>query len=150
MASQIFVDIKVSPFVYYFFVSSNNSNFIRLKNNDHLWKIIWPKLICPPVGNKPIDSKYVLKVELFYLRSKDIKHANCLSDKSQNIINDYLLSQIKRIFHNYVLAFTSAGGTQQNGIEDFCFIYNIPLEEIKYDTLKKSWNRSYEKKCLHL
>jgi len=146
MASNIFVDIQVSPLVYHFYHSKSGCNKIKLQYNDPLSLILYSMLETVPATFRHERFENTIRIELIYKRNQNIQYINYLPPRKQEVISKHLYANIKHLFHNYVLAFVSAGGSQHEAIIDFCTYYNIPLEDVKYETLKKSWNRSEEKR----
>ncbi len=145
-----FVDCFVSPATYEFYVcTNNNSNIIELTKADYIRNLLKNLLSEPPSDFKPIaDNSNVLRFRLTRFNNDlpDIRKCNYLSLEAQKLIQRELEKLFKSIFHNYVLAYCRGGGYTTAAINDFCEVYRIRLENINFEMLKKSWDRSEQKK----
>jgi hypothetical protein len=145
--SQISVDVKVSRILKEFILCTNKSDNLVPEKYDDILKSIMPLLKTTPSGWKPIqDRSEYIRITLPYNREVDTRYRNYLDDIGQRCIELRLNKTFKSIFHNYVLAYVMAGRQQREGIEDFCDIYQLKCDNIDYEMLKKSWDRSHEKK----
>lgn len=148
--------VKVHPVVKEFYQSITGSDVIELKPNDDFSYRIKSILQLAPkeYKNYPLKNEdYVtLLLPKSFRLSEDkriqTKDRNYLDDRRQYFLSKELYDLVKSIFHNYVMAFARAGGKYKDGINDFCTVYNISMNKINYEMLKKSWDRSFEKKIL--
>ena len=146
--------IKVHPIVQEFIESRYGSNVIEIGRQDALFERIkfllqlQPKNYKKPIENGngiinlliPNFNVGVWKVNNLYRNHLDNRHQRMISNEIKDIF--------KKIFHNYVLAYARAGKQQKKGIYDFCETYKLTLNNVNYEMLKKSWDRSEEKKLL--
>lgn len=152
---RIPLQIKVHPVVREFIVSTTGSDVIEpipVSNFCHRVKTI---LQLTPKDYKKYPLKragtITILVSNFRIGDKRIQELsrNHLDDRRQYHLSKELYDGFKSIFHNYVLAYMRGGGKQQKmAIEDFCTVYNISLDKINYEMLKKSWDRSEQKKVI--
>ena len=149
------ITIRTSAAIREFLVGRNGSEIIKLDSNDVMFRKIKALLKSPPSDYIPSNHNEVaVKVELSQFRfGKAVYNSesfNYLSDKDQKAISDDWEDMFYDIFHHYVLAFCKGMKfkvpCQKLAIEDFCDEYNLDMAFIKYDTLKKSWDRSDLKK----
>lgn len=152
---KIPLTIKVHPVVREFYVSTTGSDTIDLAGNDNMAFRIKTILQLTPKNYKYVPFKSPETITLllpnFRIGDKRVNQffRNHLDDRRQYFVSKELYSNFKSKFHNYVLAYMRGGGKQQKlAIEDFCDIYNLSLSSINFDMLKKSWDRSEEKKIL--
>ena len=147
--------IKVHPVLKEFYKCLTGSDVIEVKPNDDFSTRIKTILQLTPKNYNvryPFGREDYITLLLpgkFYLgRDKyiDTTSRNYLDDRRQYFISQELYGMFKSIFHNYVLAYTRSGRQQKEGILDFCEVYNISMDKINFDMLKKSWDRSFEKK----
>ena len=140
--------LKVHPYLWEFYRSFYGSEVInvkehpllsiRIKNilqtetqtwHHHQWsdfRIIVLNLPYFRTGNKAINITY----------------RKFLDDRRQFLISQELYADFKNALHNFTLAYVLAGGSQADGIRDFCTFYNLEMNQVKTDSLKKSRDRS--------
>jgi hypothetical protein len=153
---RIPIQVKVHPVVREFIVSTTGSHVIEpIPNSNFFFRIKTILQLNPKeYKNYPLknESTITIIVTNFHLGRDNYiygEHRNHLDDRRQYFLSKELYDGFKSIFHNYVLAYLRGGGKQQKqAIEDFCLVYNISLENINYEMLKKSWDRSEQKKML--
>jgi hypothetical protein len=149
--------IKVHPVVREFLVSLTGSDVIDpIQNSTFYHRIKFILQLNPKNYNQTYlnrrfknESTITILVGWFQMCDKRIDplSRNYLDDARQYLISKELYQSFKNIFHNYMLAYMRGGGvSQKKGIEDFCCVYNLALDNITYEMLKKSWDRSEEKK----
>lgn len=148
---SLIVTVATPPTLREFLISRNGGNdTIKLKSDDVFVSKIIHMLKSPPKDYTPkhqYDSVIRIKVPSF--RICNSVHNGLvrfyLSTRDQQIIVDEWNSTFKEIFHNYVLAYCRGMNfkvpCQKMAILSFCEDYNIPMENVNYDTLKKSWDR---------
>lgn len=157
---NIEVLLHVHPIVYDFYTAQYGESF-EMKA-DSVLSIILPHVLslkpkdyCPQYKTqnyKPL--KVIIRDMRLGSSDDDVKYINApgqhyLSDRNQYYISRFLDNIVKNIFHNYMIAYMRAApqGTQQKqGIVDFCQVYRIQNSRFNYEMLKKSWDRSGEKK----
>ena len=85
----------------------------------------------------------VLNLPYFRLGNKaiNIEFRKFLDDRRQFLISQELYGDFKNAFHNFVMGYVLSGGKQMDGIKEFCSFYNFEMNQIKLDSLKKSWDR---------
>lgn len=148
------VSVSVSPILKEFIECVHKGAVIKLKPDDLMCQKIKYILQLMPADFSPVNTDpNAIKIEvtnfqLFQRRGGrslfhvDAEHRSFLNDRLQHILAKELNKGFKEIFHNYVLAFARAGREQKEGIEDFCEVYNLSMNKITYEMLKKSWQRS--------
>jgi hypothetical protein len=81
------------------------------------------------------------------------EYRNFLTPFSERLVERELNRMFKETFHNFVSGYVSSTnnsiGSQKEGIELFCKVYRLGLNEINYEMLKKSWDRSEQKKRIN-
>lgn len=155
LAMRIPLRVKVHPVVKEFIVSTTGSDTVEPIANSNFYHRIKTILQLNPkeYKNYPLrcNTSITILVSNFRIGDKRINQLfrNELDDRRQYFLSKELYDGFKSIFHNYVLAYMRAGGKQQKiAIEDFCLVYNISLNKINFEMLKKSWDRSEQKKLL--
>lgn len=157
---NITVSLKVHPIVYDFYYAQYGDSF-ELKA-DSVLSIILPHVLslkprdyCPQYKTQNYKPLKVVIRDMMIGSASDVVqfiHAqdrHYISDRNQYYISRFLDNIVKNIFHNYMIAYMRAApqGTQQKqGIVDFCQVYRIQNSRLNYEMLKKSWDRSGEKK----
>lgn len=158
--SMFTVDIKVSPILKEFIEAKWGGDTIVLGKDDYFTQKIKHILQRYPEDYRPVKVSereeyvrmHVKHVEIIRVGSK------CLFEKEVqwSYLDKYMQEQLskelnkyfKEIFHAYVLAFCSArsfaDNCQRDGILDFCEVYNLRLNKVNFEMLKKSWYRSNE------
>jgi len=148
------VDIVVNSALREFLVAQNNgSEIFELEKSgllNHKINLLLEKV--PSDFRFPKSKENLIRIKLTYLKignNKIYPQSKCyLSENSQKIIAADLYKVFKEVFHNYVLSHHRAGKKVSDGIHDFCKCYNIPMNKLNYEMLKKSWDRSKEKKLI--
>lgn len=151
--------IKVDRYVKEFIISTYGSDVVDIKQQDALFERIKYMLqLQPKEYQNPIKGDHVITVFIpkFYILDKQIDklYRSNLDDRRQKMISSEFKRLCKKVMHNYVFGYCRSNVTknldenQKAGIEDFCISYDINMDKILYETLKKSWDRSKEKKML--
>lgn len=158
MAATHTILLKVHPSVYDFYRCVYKSDTIHLSSNSIFYEKIIGTLDVAPVKyrNSKVKKQKTLKLVLPAEVRRGNKHPKTtnkeISDRHQEMISRELYYLFKDIFHNYVLGYCTsqrgANGCQKKGILDFCFSYKIDDDTMNYEMLKKSWDRSEQKKML--
>lgn len=154
---KIPLSIRVHPIVKEFYVATTGSDTITPKSNSNLYRRILfilqlrPKDYNQTYINRRFKEQDSLTIFIGRFCSSPQKidplYRNYLDDYRQALISKELYESFKCVFHNYVLAYLRGGGKQQKlAIYDFCSAYNLSLTNISYEMLKKSWDRSEQKK----
>lgn len=150
-----YVYLKVHPVVFEYFKSTYGECIDLSRNNTLSHRIAYLLEKVKPRDYKAYKMKRYkilrLKLHRFNLAGTRIEvfgQVNFLDDFRQYQISKELERQFKDAFHSQVLGYCRAGGMQSEGIKDFCQIRSIPCDHINFEMLKKSWDRSDEKKEL--
>lgn len=156
--TKIPIYIRVDPIVKEFIVATRGTDVIDVNKNDALFEQVKYILQLQPKNvsykNMPNgDNVITLFLPTFRAGGKLIKtwYRNHLDDQKQFLISREIKKLFKSIFHNYVLAYCRSNinkGVKENqkeAVEDFCLVYNLNWNNIKYESLIRSWNRSKEK-----
>jgi hypothetical protein len=151
--------IKVHPVVYDFYFAQYDGDTFDLKD-DSVLSIVVPHILTL----KPKDYKLerlanykqlnVIVHDMIIGAGSDCakyihaEHRHYTSDRNQYYVSRFLDGIVKNIFHNYMLAYMRSNkkAQQKDAILDFCMVYRIEENAINYEMLKKSWDRSGEKK----
>lgn len=167
---DIFVDVKIHPTVREFIMCTNGSDMIIPNKGDWLWLLLKQHLTVVSNDYNPISvderSNYI-RIKLLDSSGSKVYNdtmnktgkqkqglylktlfRNTLTEKGQSIIALHLRKQFKSVFHNYMCGAVSGGMPHKDAIEKFCELYKLELNEISYDMLKKSWQRSSQKSIL--
>lgn len=152
------ISIKIHPAVQDFFVAKFGSYHIKLKQSDVLSIRIKNMLQLNPKNyrfhyrNIDYNSELVLELPAnFKITDKwiDTQYRNYLDDRRRYMIAREFQQWMKDIFHNYVAGYCVAHnfkpGVQKEAILSFLVTYKIQMNDINYEMLKKSWDRSNEK-----
>lgn len=158
MSKSHTIRLKVHPTLYDFYVSVYSTDTIHLSANSIFYEKVIATLEVNPAQYEclKVKSFKVLNIVLPATTdrgSQKIKIFNKdICDRHQELISRELYYLFKDIFHNYVMAYCRAKncvpGCQKLAILDFCESYRIKEDKINYDMLKKSWDRSEQKKTL--
>jgi len=152
----LLVNVKTPPILREFLISRNNgSDILKVDCND----VFARKILCL-LEPTPFDCKIQtsnesdIKVEISFFKCGNTmvwpEHKSYLSEQSQNSLVYDWNKTFKEIFFNYVIAFCKGMNfkipCQKKAIMSFCIDYNIPWNDITYDTMEKSWKRSHLRK----
>jgi len=151
--------IKVDPFVKQFIKRIYGSDVVDVGQQDALFeRIKYILQLQPKEYKQPIKGDYVITVFIprFRILNKRIDnfYRTNLDDRRQKMIAGEFKKLFKKVFHNYVFGYCRSNinksllENQKEGIYDFCLAYEINMDEILFESLKKSWDRSDEKKML--
>ncbi len=150
MPSGVKIEIKSSPILKEWVVSAYGSDTIALGKHDYMTIIIRPFLCLVPNNHQEEKPFYECSVylDLPWLNKHGINvlYRNFLDEIGQKIVEQHLYSLFKEVFYNFVYAGVMSGLQQKEAINNFCEAYKIELNETKYEMLKKSWDRSKQKK----
>lgn len=147
MPSEITTDIRVTLILKEFVLATNGSDKLYLKSQSCLANNVIDLLQKQPTEFRPLRNRaYYLRLVLPFNEKKDVRTYNYLDERGQYIISQKLNKNFKMCFHNFMLGSVRSGKRQSDSILDFCATYLLKLDDINYDMLKKSWDRSNEKK----
>jgi len=154
MAEGIIISVKVTPIIREFIICTNGSDLVICKDNSFIGEKIKYLLKLPPKNYKPdrvLSNKIRFQLQNIRIMSKRIftEYRNYLDTSGNRIIFNELNSAFKAIFHNYVAGYIIPKeiclGSQKEAIMDFCDMYKLTCDNINYEMLKKSWDRSEER-----
>ena len=152
--SGIIISVKVTPIIREFIICTNGSDLIVCNENSSIAEKIKYLLKLPPKNYKPdkeLSNKIRFQLSTFRIMSKRLftDFRNYLDTRSNRIIFNDLNSGFKDIFHNYVAGYVTPKkmclGSQKDAVLDFCSMYKLSCDDITYEMLKKSWDRSKQK-----
>jgi len=154
------VDIRVSPILKEFIEAKWGSDTITLGKDDYFTQKIkhilqrFPEDYVPvkPSERESYIRMEVKRVEFVRVGSKSLFEKLAQSAYLDSYLQEQMAKELdkyfKEIFHAYVLAFCSArsfaDNCQRDGILDFCDVYNLKMNKVNFEMLKKSWYRSNE------
>lgn len=157
--NKIQVQIYVHPSVREFFIGRYGSEVIEIKKNDAIFDRIKYVLSLKTKDmqlKRPSEKAAItLLLPKYEFKICQEKRVNTnthsfISERHQSILKCEFQKLFKEIFHNYVLGYCRNGAQQKQGIYDFCATYNISMNHANFDMLKKSWDRSDQKKRLKI
>lgn len=144
--------LKVHPYLWEFYRGFYGSEIIDVKEHS-LLSIRIKNILQTEPKNYPrrqwSDFRIiVLKLPYFRTGNKRINVAcrNFLDDNHQFLISQELYRDFKNSFMNFILGYVKNGGTQAEAIKTFCEFYHFEMNQVKTDSLKKTWDRSELKK----
>ena len=159
------VAVSVSPIIREYIIDVNNgSDIITPKRGDLLWGLTKQYLETAPMQPvaKDNDAHYIY-IELLDCHSTKSynQQAGCsiymntlfrwnLSETGQNKVHSVLKKNFKAIMHTFIMGQLSANPEmqQREAMEEFCTMFNLSMQNITPDMIKKSWDRSDHKKKL--
>lgn len=156
----VIINLKVSPILREFIIAWYGTDTIKAGKKSSLSKKIKYHLELPPADYHFSQPDCFIRIELvnyfWELNSKrkctHTDFRNYLSEYSITIINDDLQEWFKNIFRNFVAGFLVAHkmktGSQKKAFYAFCDMYNLTMDNINYEMLKKDWDRSKQKSIL--
>jgi hypothetical protein len=122
----------------------------RVSANDSFGKLIKPWLTTPPEGYNPIapEDPNVFQFQLPAYGDKNTAYNFYIPPKAQKyiaaILNEMFLYQM--FLHLDAILPRMEREQIKNAIYDYCYSYNISMEHIQFDTLKKAYYRYRKKK----
>jgi hypothetical protein len=160
------VDVRISPVVREFIICTTGDDLIIPRRDDWLWLILKQHLLTAPPDYTLIpdaERRNYIRVMLLDCHSSKVYakdrgrniHINTLfrwylDDRGQNAVARHLRSQFKATFHNFVQGAATVNPDAQitDAIHRFCKLYNITMNNITFDMLIKSWQRSEQRKYI--
>lgn len=153
------VSVDVSPSLRAYILAVNNgSDIIRPNRESRLWGLIKMHLVTIPEDYKPqpIDGApncirvaiYTTKRQEYNRNARRVIYQNglfrdYLAPAGQRVVADYLTRHLKHTFRSYMGG--ALGGNSELSIHDaihqFCQLYNIDMDTITYEMLRKDWFR---------
>jgi hypothetical protein len=150
---RIPVQVKVSPVVREFMVCFYGSHIIQPHYEDAFGWLIKLLLEIPPKDYtyKKLPDEDCLTFLMPHGSFGENRNYNLyrhyLSPMHHRVLDRIFYKQFKETFHYFMVGALRGGAkTQKEAIYIFCDTYNLPLRHITFDLLKKSWDRSVEKK----
>ncbi|HLP03837.1 MAG TPA: hypothetical protein VK152_00270 [Paludibacter sp.] len=159
------VPVRVSPIIREFLIDTTGTDTIIPKQKDLIWTIIKQHLETAPDDYRdPIDLDNYIYIELldcsahpvFSLQRNDMLYVKTLfrwhlSQKGQNKINSILRANFKNAMHSFIMGAISCNPSlkQKEAMEEFCTTYNLSIQKLTPDMIKKSWDRSEHKKKIY-
>ena len=156
------VAVRVQPILKEFLIDSTGSDTITPKRGDLVWAILKQNLETAPENYKePTDIENYIYVELLDCHSTPVySYQNCvfthintlfrwyLSEKGQSRIRSILSKNFKSTMHAFIQGAIAGNPElqQREAMEEFCNTYNLTMQKITPDMIKKSWDRSDHKK----
>ena len=156
------VPVRVNPIIREFLVDTTGSDTITPKPKDLIWSIIKQNLETIPDNYiEPIDTENYIYVELldcgghtsYCNQLNKVIYINTLfrwnlSPKGQNKIHTILRANFKNSMHSFILGAMACNPKlqQKEAMKQFCNTYNLSIQKLTPDMIKKSWDRSEHKK----
>lgn len=159
------VDVKVSrPIREYVLSINDGSDLIKPERGSLLWGLIKLHLDLVPETYRPVppDKRQdYIRIALYRTRSTRSYNVNTgrnmevntlfrnyLNEEGQRAVSDHIARGFKQTFRAYM------GGalgnnpdlTIHDAVYEFCSDYNISMDSITYDMLRKDWYR-FKKRC---
>ena len=157
MPSQMTIYVPVPKYLKEYY-NGYSKSVISLPKKSRLLKLV-SSLLEPQPATK-LQQNYAknecVKLILPYLSHKgiNVNYRNYVQDKGLQLIALELEAIFRNRLHAFIVGYTIAAsqrhpfsvyGTQRQAIEDFCKIHNITFENVNFDSLKKSFDRSEDK-----
>lgn len=160
------VAVKVHPIIREYVLDANNgSDTITPKKDDLIWGIIRQELETASFSevHKPDPKSHYIYIELLncHGHGQYNRHAGRiiytdtlfrwnLSANGQNRVNNILRKNFKTVMHTFIMGQLTANPEmqQREAMEEFCYTFNLTMQNITPDMIKKSWDRSDHKKKL--
>ena len=153
---KICVSVKCPANLREFLIARNKgSDVLKVNYTDAFVRRIIPYLESTPedIVIPPVVNEDHIMVEISYFKQDGVMQSsefkNYLSEENQKAIVSEWEDTYKEIFHNYVAGFCKGMNykipCQKRAIISFCNDYDIPMNKILFDSLKKSWDRSKQK-----
>lgn len=159
------VDVKVNRSIREYVLSINDgSDLIKPERGSLLWGLIKLHLDLVPETYRPVppDKRQdYIRIALYRTRSTRSYNVNTgrnmevntlfrnyLNEEGQRAVSDHIARGFKQTFRAYM------GGalgnnpdlTIHDAVYEFCSDYNISMNSITYDMLRKDWYR-FKKRC---
>ena len=163
-SEKIPLRIKVHSVVWEFYVCRYHTDTIELSRNDPFsYRIKYLLQLRPMDYNRhfphfPLENAKILTFLLPKEFRKDDRricttYRNRLDDRRQYLISRELYIEFKNLFNEHIMAYCDGKnlkrGAQKKAIDNFCERHNIELNEINFDMLKKTWDRSVQKRKIY-
>jgi hypothetical protein len=142
--------IHLKPALQEFVVCAFLHGSRQVSAADTFGKLIKPWLTIPPTGYNPImpDGQDVFEFQLPNYEDKYTASNFYIPPKAQK----YIATMLNEIFLNLMFVHLDTILPRmereqiKEAIYDYCYSYNISMEHIQYDTLKKAYYRHRQKK----
>jgi len=155
------VPVQVHPIIREFIIDTNGSDIIVPDKTSLLWKTVKYNLELPPDNyQEPLTKDNIIYIALLdasgtksFLKKTDkvitihTLFRWYLSHEAQEEIAGHLRKQFKNTFHCFMQGALANNPKleQRQGMESFCRMYHLTMNELSEDMLKKSWDRSSHK-----
>jgi hypothetical protein len=144
----ITIKVQVDPIVKEWIVAKNN-NFpvIKFAQGDILHKMIheWLQKANRKSRRKLQPDQYIT-IYIPTCNYKNVYKSHHLSVSRENMVNDYLYQAFKKEFYKHMIDKIEEGYTQTDALYDYMDFICIKEGKINFQMLKKSWDRSEEKR----
>lgn len=159
------IPVRVHPIIREFLLDTTKTDVITPVKGDIYWSVIQNELELPPDDYKdPTDIQNLIYIELpnchghkafsneagkaIYI---DTMFRWYLSKKAQIKINSILKANFKNSYHCFMQGAIVGNPElqQKEAMELFCDLYNLSMDKVTPDMLKKSWMRSDHKKKIN-
>jgi hypothetical protein len=141
--------MHLNPALQEFVVCAFLNGTRRVSATDTFGKLIKPWLSIPPEGYHPIAPRGagVFEFELPAYEDKNTAYNFYIAPKAQKYIATILNEMFLNLMFIHLDKILPRMEREQikDAIYDYCYSYNITMEHIQYDTLKKAYYR-YRKK----
>jgi len=147
------IPVRVHPIIREFLIDTTKTDVITPVKGDIYWGSIQNELELPPIDYKdPIDIQNFIFIELPNCHGhKATMFRWYLSQKAQNKINSILKANFKNSYHCFMQGAILGNPDlqQKEAMELFCDFYNLSMDKVTPDMLKKSWMRSPHKEKIN-
>lgn len=140
---NIEIGVPVKSYVKKFLISQYGSEVILFRRNDHILSTFLSLLQRPSMVFRHSQYKKIEGPKIKFVISESIKKNQGCVLPEENIVhfNLYLDSLIKNEFCRFVEEKVKSGMRTKNAIDQFCEKHDIGEEDMKYETLKKTFYR---------
>jgi hypothetical protein len=142
--------IHLKPALQEFVVCAFLAGGRKVSAADTFGKLIRPWLTTPPDGYNPVTpaGPDVFEFQLPNYEDKNTEYNFYIPPKAQKYIASMLNEMfLSLMFIHFDKMLTRMKNEQiKDAIYDYCYSYNISMEHIQYDTLKKAYYRYRQKK----
>lgn len=157
------ISVVVHPIIREFLIDTIGSDTITPKKGDIVWAIVKQNLETAPAdySSDPLNKENTIYIEIldchsssnYSVSSSKFIHINhlfrwYLSPTGQNKINMILRRNFKTALHTFMQGAIACNPEiqQKEAMNEFCNMYNLSMNKISPDMIKKSWDRSDHKR----
>ena len=140
--------VKVLPCLREYILSVNDgSDIITPGRESKLWGIVKMHLDLVPDDYRPVPAAGdpdCIRIALFRSHRRQY---NYLNPQGQEAVASHLMHTFKLTYRSYMTGAlgNSPGLTIRDAIYSFCELYNISMDNITYEMLRKDWFRFRKK-----